>query len=48
MAYTLMKSCIKTGKKSASELRKKANVFYMCEELSDDEYVEIIALIDAM
>ncbi len=48
MAYTLMKSLINSKRKSAADLRKKANVFYACEELNDEEYMEIMNLIDAM
>lgn len=48
MAYDLMKRLIKNGKKTVAELKKKADVFYAVEELSDDEYIEIMALIKAM
>lgn len=48
MAYNLLKSQIKRGKMSKVELTKKANVFYMASQLSDDEYTEIMALIEAM
>ena len=48
MAYNLLKSQIKRGKMSKAELMKKANVFYMASQLSDDEYAEIMALIEAM
>lgn len=48
MAYNLLKSQIKRGKMSKAELVKKANVFYMAGQLSDDEYTEIISLIEAM
>lgn len=48
MAYSLMLTQIKRGKMSKAELTKKANVFYMAGQLSDDEYTEIMKLIDEM
>ena len=48
MAYNLMKILIKGGKKSAAELTKKANVYYAAGQLSDEEYTEIMALIEAV
>lgn len=48
MAYSLMIGQIKRGKMSKAELTKKANVFYMAGQLSDEEYTEIIGLINEM
>lgn len=48
MAYALMITQIKRGKMSKAELTKKANVFYMAGQLSDEEYTEIMKLIDEM
>lgn len=48
MAYNLMITQIKRGKMSKAELTKKANVFYMAGQLSDEEYTEIMKLIDEM
>jgi len=48
MAYTLLKQQIAKGKMSKAALTKKANVFYMAGQLSDEEYAEIMELINAM
>lgn len=48
MAFNLLKTQIKRGKMSKAELTKKANVFYMASQLSDDEYAEIMSMIDVM
>lgn len=47
MACNLMKALIRK-KKSKDELTKKANVYYAAEQLSDEEYTEIMELINAM
>lgn len=48
MAYNLLKAQIARGKMTKANLTKKANVFYMAGQLSDDEYTEIMELINAM
>lgn len=48
MAYTLMIKAIQAGKQSKATLTKKANVYFMVDELNEEEYREIKALIDAM
>lgn len=48
MAYTLMKTLIKKGKTSKATLIKKADVYYAVGQLSDDEYAEIMELINGM
>jgi uncharacterized membrane protein len=46
MAYRLMKKLIERGKSTKDELTKKANVYYAAGQLSDDEYNEIMDLIN--
>lgn len=46
--YNLMMNVIKRGKLSKEELTKKANVFYMAGQLTDEEYMEIMQLINDM
>lgn len=48
MGYNLMKLLIKGGKKTKAELVKKANVFYAAGQLSDEEYMEIMELVNAI
>lgn len=48
MAYKLMMALIKKGKTSKEELTKKANVYYAAGQLSDDEYAEIMEIINEM
>lgn len=48
MAYNLMKILIRSKRKTVAELTKKANVYYAAEQLSDDEYTEIMEMIEAM
>lgn len=48
MAYKLLKSQIQKRRMSKEELTKKANVYYMAGQLTDNEYTEIMELIDAM
>lgn len=46
--YRLMMNAIKQGKLSKDELSKKANVFYMAGQLTEEEYTEIMAKIDEL
>lgn len=46
--YNLMMNVIKRGKLSKEELTKKANVFYVAGQLTDEEYTEIMQLINDM
>ena len=48
MAYSLMLSQIKGGKKTKAYLTTRANVFFMAGQLSPEEYAEIMELINAM
>lgn len=48
MGYTLMKSLIKAGKKTKAQLTKMANVYYAAGQLGDEEYMEIMELIEAV
>lgn len=48
MGYSLMLSLIRRGKKSKAELTKKANVYYAADQLDDEQYAEIMDMIDAM
>ena len=48
MAYNLLKSVIKSGKKTKAQLTTIANVYLMAGQLSSDEYMEIMELINAM
>ena len=48
MAYTLMMSLIKRGKQTKAQLTKKANVYYAAGQLNDEEYTEIMEIINAM
>ena len=48
MAYNLLKAVIKTGKKTKAELTKIANVYLLAGQLSEEEYLEIVELINAM
>lgn len=48
MAYNLLKSVIKTGKKTKAQLTRLANVYLMAGQLTEDEYMEIMELINAM
>lgn len=48
MGYTLLKSLIKRGKKTKAELTKLANVYLAAGQLTEDEYMEIMELINAM
>ena len=48
MAYKCMKKLISIGKRSKTELADKADVYYAAGRLTDEQYAEVIALIDAM
>lgn len=48
MAYNLMMALIKAGKKSKAYLTTRANVFFAAGQLSNEEYTEIMAKIEAM
>lgn len=48
MGYNLLMSLIKKGKKTQAQLTKMANVYYAAGQLSDDEYMEVMELINAM
>lgn len=48
MGYRLMLNLINGGKKSKEQLTKMANVYYAAGQLSDAEYEEVMALINAM
>ena len=47
MAYKLMIALINGGKKTEAELTKKANVYYAAGQLSDEEYTEIMEMIES-
>ena len=47
-AYKLMMNVIRRGKLSKEELTKKANVFYVASQLTDEEYTEIMAKIEEL
>lgn len=48
MAYNLMKALIKKGKKTPAQLTKMANVYFAADQLTEEEYAEIIEMIKAM
>ena len=48
MGYTLLMSLIKKGKKTKAQLAKMANVYYAAEQLTEEEYMEVMELINAM
>ena len=48
MGYNLMLSLIKRGKKSKAQLAKYANVYLAAGQLTEDEYMEVMELINAM
>ena len=48
MAYNLMLTQIRGGKKTKAYLTTRANVFFMAGQLSPEEYAEIMELINAM
>jgi hypothetical protein len=46
MAYKLMKTLINRATQTKEQLTKKANVYYAAGQLSDDEYTEIIEILN--
>lgn len=48
MAYNLMLSLIKRGKKTKAQLTKMANVYVAAGQLTEEEYMEVMELINAM
>lgn len=48
MGYRLMTALIKGGRKTKAQLTKMANVYYAAGQLSDEEYTEIMEIINAM
>lgn len=46
MAYKLMKILIKNSKKTKEQLTKMANVYYAAGQLTDEEYTEVMGLIE--
>lgn len=48
MAYKLMKILIKNPKKTKEQLTKMVNVYYAARQLTDEEYTEIMELINAI
>ena len=46
MAYKLMKILVKNPKKTQEQLTKMANVYYAVGQLTDEEYTEVIGLIE--
>lgn len=45
MAYDLMKKLIAKGK-SREELIRKCDKYYACDQLTDDEYTELMEIIN--
>lgn len=48
MAYNLMMSLIKGGKKTKKYLTTRANVFFAAGQLEPEQYTELMELINAM
>lgn len=48
MAYSLMVSLINRKKQTKAQLTKKANVYFAADQLNEEQYAEIMELIDAM
>ena len=48
MGYKLLKQIIALGRRSPAELREMANVYHSARKLTDEEYEEIINMIDSM
>lgn len=46
MAYKIMKSLIYNGEKTTNELKDMADVYYGAGRLTEEEYNEIIVLIN--
>ncbi|WP_019849834.1 hypothetical protein [Desulfitobacterium sp. PCE1] len=47
-AYQLLKKAIEKRTETAESLRRKANTFYAVGELNEDEYTELIGMINAL
>lgn len=47
MAYKLMKRLVALNRKSKDELLNMADVYYAAGRLTDDQYTEIIGLVNA-
>lgn len=47
MAYKLMKALINM-RKPVEELTRKCNVYYAAGQLTDDQYAELMGIINAM
>lgn len=48
MPYRIMKSLISQGSRTKEDLLRKANVYYGAEQLTEEQYTEVIALIGKM
>lgn len=48
MAYNLMLSLIKRGKKTKAQLAKMANVYVAAGQLTEEEYMEVMELVNSM
>lgn len=48
MGYTLLKPLINKGKKTKAQLTKMANVYFAAGQLTEEEYMEVMELINAM
>lgn len=48
MAYKLVKQLIKLGRKSKVELLNYCDVYYAAGRLTDEEYTELVAEIEAI
>lgn len=46
IAYKLMTIAIRQGRYSKADLTRKANVFFMAGQMSDEEYAEIMEKIE--
>lgn len=48
MGYNLMLQLIRIGKKSKEELTMYANVYFAAGQMTSEQYMEIMAIINAM
>lgn len=48
MAYNLMLGLIRRGKKTKAQLAKMANVYVAAGQLTEDEYMEVMELVNAL
>lgn len=48
MGYTLMKALINNRKHTKERLTTMANVYYAAGQLNDEQYMEVMELINAM